>query len=58
MPGWSLTCRADLLPSARIMAHVARTDAAHTLDVTLEERLTVMLEHERRIYLPLVLQSH
>lgn len=25
----------NLLPSARIMAHVARTDAAHTLDVTL-----------------------
>jgi hypothetical protein len=40
------------------MAHVARTDAAHTLDVTLEERPTVTPEHERRIYLPLVLRSH
>ena len=40
------------------MAHVARTDAAHTLDVTLDERLTVTLVYERRIYLPLVLRSH
>ena len=40
------------------MGHVARADAAHTLDVTLEERLTVTLEHEQRIYLPLVLRSH
>ena len=40
------------------MAQVACTDAAHTLDVTLEERLTVALEHEQRIYLPLVLRSH
>ena len=39
------------------MAHVARADAAHTLDVTLEEWPTVPLEYERRIYLPLVLQS-
>jgi hypothetical protein len=48
----------NLLPSARIVAHVARTDAAHTLDVTPEKRLTVTLEHERHIYLPLVLWSH
>lgn len=40
------------------MVHVARTDPALTLDVTLEERLTVTPVHEQRIYLPLVLLNY